>query len=198
MFIRKHCIALVFRGSVLLFDGLSSQHDAKQVASLLPGASASCCVLITSRVRLSLPSHVIEVGTLCRDASVELLRLLLVQNRPDIDVAILPRLAACCSDTALALSVIAGHCLQQRTRSAESVCKLMEEGSPQDCLAKTTLDKCFEISYNCLHFVQQTALCLAALWIVPFDEEYFVKVFNRILRGGSLTSSVLHELASLN
>lgn len=178
------------RDSILLLDGLRSAEDAAEVESLLPSATLPCCVLITSRTCPPLSdAPPIEVGIFDEPCSVEMLQRLLTVTRPDIPSSALPRLAVCCGYIPLALDVVAGLCNSQRSRSAESVCDMLD-ASPADRIHKTKLDKCFQISYQCQSADVQQTWRRVAIWSIPVTEEDFRSVFVECRRG------ILHELAA--
>lgn len=183
-------VASELRASILLVDGLSAAEDARNVESLLPASSTPCCVLITSRSRLS--SHdfqEIEVGVFSESTAVQLLSQILPQKRPDISSTLYPCIAHACANIPIALTVVARLLIRQRTRSAESVCGELEE-NPNRRLQATQLDTCFDVSYKALQPSEQCALRVLAVWSFPISAELYMDVFQR-------SAEVLHELEAV-
>lgn len=177
----------ILKDSVLLVDGLNSEEDALEVEALFPSESVSCCVLITSRWRLSLSYSVpVDVGIFEEPVSVELLQRLFSLNRRDIPVSILPRFASCCGNIPLALATMAGVCISQTSRTAESICDMLD-ADPGERVQRTTLAKCFLISYKCISNAAQQAWRRVAIWTAPVTEKDFHAVFDS-------PAGVLHEL----
>lgn len=180
-----------FRNSVLLIDGLNSAEDASEVEALFPSASVSCVVLVTSRAQLRLSyCQRLSVGPFEESVSVDLLQLLFSENRRDIPLTILPRLASCCGNIPIALDHIAGLCITQTHRTVESICDMLDAG-PGERVHHTKLNKCFLISYKCVSAAAQQALRRVAIWTVPVAEKDFHAVFD-------CQAGILHELQASN